>query len=108
MTRAPSAPGARVQGSSPGNPIEPVRKELAPSDGARFLTEHQKGRLEAVLGILPVGHQALTDTPDHRPVSPQESREGHAILMQGKLFQEFLVSGLGARVSAQGATESVE
>jgi hypothetical protein len=64
--------------------------------------------LKAILGILPVSDQALTNPPNHRPVSTQQGGKSRLVSARNKPFQELFVGRAGQGIGAKGASEMIK
>jgi hypothetical protein len=84
-----------------GDTVKPAAQGCPVPDGGGFSGEHQESALESVLGILAVVQHVAANPQDHRPVPPDESGEGHLIVMTQEILEELLARqpfhGLGGR-----------
>jgi hypothetical protein len=60
-------------------------------NGARFLGEDQKSRLENILGIVPVVQHAAADAQDHGAVPLYQGGEGGFLMLRGEAFDQLPV-----------------
>jgi hypothetical protein len=75
---------SRLERCLSGNSIEPVRQRSSRNDGRGFASEHKKGGLEGILGILSMPEYPLANLKHHRAVSTQNGFKGSHI----ELFDE--------------------
>jgi hypothetical protein len=56
--------------------MQPVSEELGPLYRSSAPHQNEEDRLKGVLGSVAVAHYLAADMQDHRPVTPDERREG--------------------------------
>src|SRR5262249_3376485 len=87
-----------------GHAVQPAAQgQLAPQ-GSRLAGQDQEGRLEGVLGLVPVAENALANGEDHGPVPPQQGGEGVAVPGGQEAVQQLPV-GQSAALQEGGAVE---
>ena len=80
----PGVSRPRLQGRAVRYAVQPAARCLPGDDRARLASEDEEGRLEGVLGVVPVPQDAAADTPDHRAVPPDQGRKGVPIPLRDK------------------------
>jgi len=81
-----------------GDPIQPVDKQFSGGNRRRPADEDKESGLKGVLGIVLIPEDTAADTPDHRTVTPHQSREGSFIPMLDKAPEEL---GIGQSSAIQ-------
>jgi hypothetical protein len=97
--------GARVQGGSVGNRVQPRSERVPDAQRTGLLNKHKEGRLERVFGVVCVARERLANVPDHWPMTLDQGRKCELRLSTACLAACGVISfdDLTVRQSAQHA-----
>src|SRR5208282_1903408 len=87
----PNVRGANLAGDSISNSIEPIAKQVRPTQGRSLPQEDKKGRLECVLYVLLAPEDTPADPRHHAPMPPHDRCECTGILARHVIAQQALV-----------------
>ena len=68
VTAARGGLGPGLERRPVGDPVQPTRQGVVLANCAQLVSEHEKGGLESVLGVLDPLQNAPADPINHRPV----------------------------------------
>jgi hypothetical protein len=84
---------ARGERQTARGAVEPGRQRFGLAQRAGLASQHEKGRLENVLGVLHIAQSAAADAVDHRPVPREQGGEGVLIALLHEALQQGGVTG---------------
>jgi hypothetical protein len=94
--------------NSQGDSIKPVADIIAPGDRRGFARQHEKRRLERILGILLMGQDSTAHTPNERPVTFDQGCEGGLIAANGERVEQITVRMRNRGAATEQAVQILE
>ncbi len=95
-----------LEGDPVGDPEQPAAQGIPPADGGGFAEEHQEGRLERILRLVPIVQDAPAGAQDHGAVPPDDGFKGRFILEMDETLEELPIPEVGrAATRAQQAPD---
>ena len=82
------------QCGSAGDTIEPVAHHVAWSNGSRLADQHEESSLKSIFNISFIPQNPPADAQHHRPMQPDQGREGICILLMDEAFQPLAIGGV--------------
>ena len=95
---------ASLLGRSARNTVQPVSQPVGVVNRAGLASQDEEGRLEGVLGMMPVTQELLANTQHHRPVPRHQDRESSLagrITATDKPLDELAVGKPGDRAARE-------
>jgi len=87
-SQSPGTIGPSAQGDAKSDLVQPTGQQAFFVDAAGFARQDEHGRLKSILGLMEIGQDSPAQTPDHRPMPPEQKFESRFVVLKDESVEQ--------------------